>query len=97
MRSPIISNSSSSSFPSTSLTSFPLERKLKKPLMEKRRRARMNECLEQLKQLLMNATPHQRSKFEKADILEMTKFNDNHFWMVFRWPHLHVWNLCRIL
>ena len=32
----------------------------------------MNECLEQLKQLLMNATPHQRSKFEKADILEMT-------------------------
>ncbi|KHN86224.1 Protein deadpan [Toxocara canis] len=40
--------------------------------MEKRRRARMNECLDQLKQLLLHVAPHQRSKLEKADILEMT-------------------------
>ncbi|VDM94950.1 unnamed protein product [Thelazia callipaeda] len=48
------------------------ERKLKKPLMEKRRRARMNECLDQLKHLLLHISPNQRTKLEKADILEMT-------------------------
>lgn len=51
---------------------FPLERKLKKPLMEKRRRARMNECLDQLKHLLLHISPNHRTKLEKADILEMT-------------------------
>ncbi|MFH4977225.1 hypothetical protein AB6A40_003934 [Gnathostoma spinigerum] len=61
-----------SPYPSPSPPPFPTERKLKKPLMEKRRRARMNECLDQLKQLLLNIAPHQRSKLEKADILEMT-------------------------
>ncbi|VDK49268.1 unnamed protein product [Gongylonema pulchrum] len=40
--------------------------------MEKRRRARMNECLEQLKQLLLHILPNHRTKLEKADILEMT-------------------------
>lgn len=45
---------------------------LKKPLMEKRRRARINQCLSELKQLLLHMAPHQRSKLEKADILEMT-------------------------
>lgn len=49
-----------------------MERKLKKPLMEKRRRARINECLIELKHLLLQASPHQRTKLEKADILEMT-------------------------
>lgn len=71
MRPPMLATSSTTP-PSTSVPSFLLERKLKKPLMEKRRRARINECLEQLKQLLMNAMPHQRSKLEKVDILEMT-------------------------
>lgn len=45
---------------------------LKKPLMEKRRRARMNECLDQLKHLLLHISPNHRTKLEKADILEMT-------------------------
>jgi len=49
-----------------------MERKLKKPLMEKRRRARINQCLIELKHLLLQASPHQRTKLEKADILEMT-------------------------
>ncbi|XP_025083497.1 transcription factor HES-4-like isoform X2 [Pomacea canaliculata] len=46
-----------------------------KPLIEKRRRARINECLVQLKQLLMKdmGTESPRAtKLEKADILEMT-------------------------
>ncbi|CAL2040667.1 unnamed protein product [Caenorhabditis brenneri] len=51
-------------------------RKIKnKPLMEKKRRARINRSLSQLKQILIqdehkNSTQH--SKWEKADILEMT-------------------------
>ncbi|CDW57461.1 Enhancer of split mgamma protein [Trichuris trichiura] len=50
-----------------------LERKLKKPLMEKRRRARINRCLSELRTILMRNSPsHQRGKIEKADILEMT-------------------------
>ncbi|VDK85856.1 unnamed protein product [Onchocerca ochengi] len=40
--------------------------------MEKRRRARMNECLDQLKHLLLHISPNHRTKLEKADILEMT-------------------------
>lgn len=49
-----------------------MERKLKKPLMEKKRRARINHCLVELKHILLQASPHQRTKLEKADILEMT-------------------------
>ncbi|XP_013412582.1 hairy/enhancer-of-split related with YRPW motif-like protein [Lingula anatina] len=50
-------------------------RKSNKPLMEKRRRARINECLNQLKYLVlqaMNRDGSAYSKLEKADILEMT-------------------------
>uniref|UniRef100_A0A3B4FRJ2 Transcription factor HES-2-like n=1 Tax=Pundamilia nyererei TaxID=303518 RepID=A0A3B4FRJ2_9CICH len=46
-----------------------------KPLMEKRRRARINESLNRLKNLIIPLTgrDHSRySKLEKADILEMT-------------------------
>ncbi|KRY68150.1 Enhancer of split mgamma protein [Trichinella pseudospiralis] len=55
-----------------------MDRKLKKPLMEKRRRARINHCLTELKSILMAADPKAdqntagQSKVEKADILEMT-------------------------
>ncbi|CAI5449822.1 unnamed protein product [Caenorhabditis angaria] len=50
-------------------------RKKNKPLMEKKRRARINKCLSQLKQILIqdqhkNSQSH--AKWEKADILEMT-------------------------
>uniref|UniRef100_A0A915PXS8 BHLH domain-containing protein n=1 Tax=Setaria digitata TaxID=48799 RepID=A0A915PXS8_9BILA len=61
-----------SPYASPSPPQYPLERKLKKPLMEKRRRARMNECLDQLKHLLLHISPNHRTKLEKADILEMT-------------------------
>ncbi|XP_036033421.1 transcription factor HES-2 [Onychomys torridus] len=50
-------------------------RKSLKPLLEKRRRARINESLSQLKGLvlpLLGAETSRYSKLEKADILEMT-------------------------
>ncbi|XP_045021627.1 transcription factor HES-4 isoform X1 [Bubalus kerabau] len=46
-----------------------------KPVMEKRRRARINESLAQLQSLLLDALRKEssrRSKLEKADILELT-------------------------
>ncbi|XP_032903888.1 transcription factor HES-3 [Amblyraja radiata] len=49
-------------------------RKISKPLMEKKRRARINECLEQLKSLLEDHYSNniRKRKLEKADILELT-------------------------
>ncbi|XP_068633597.1 uncharacterized protein [Battus philenor] len=50
-------------------------RKTNKPIMEKKRRARINHCLNELKELLsdsMDKDPARHSKLEKADILEMT-------------------------
>uniref|UniRef100_H3BCL5 Hes family bHLH transcription factor 3 n=1 Tax=Latimeria chalumnae TaxID=7897 RepID=H3BCL5_LATCH len=49
-------------------------RKVSKPLMEKKRRARINDSLEQLKNLLENNFSHsiRKRKLEKADILELT-------------------------
>ncbi|KAA8587760.1 hypothetical protein FQN60_016622, partial [Etheostoma spectabile] len=50
-------------------------RKSSKPIMEKRRRARINESLGQLKTLILDALKQdssRHSKLEKADILEMT-------------------------
>ncbi|MED6282312.1 hypothetical protein CHARACLAT_030816 [Characodon lateralis] len=50
-------------------------RKTLKPLMEKRRRARINESLNHLKNLIIPLTGRDKtrySKLEKADILEMT-------------------------
>ncbi|XP_075720054.1 transcription cofactor HES-6-like isoform X2 [Rhinoderma darwinii] len=47
------------------------ERKLRKPLIERKRRERINSCLEQLKETVIRAF-HLDSKLEKADILEMT-------------------------
>ncbi|KAJ3621936.1 hypothetical protein MTP99_002479 [Tenebrio molitor] len=49
-------------------------RKTHKPIMEKRRRARINHCLNEIKSLIleaMNKDPARHSKLEKADILEM--------------------------
>ncbi|KAL3862399.1 hypothetical protein ACJMK2_008368 [Sinanodonta woodiana] len=50
-------------------------RKSSKPIMEKRRRARINTCLAELKNMLIDvikAEGARHSKMEKADILEMT-------------------------
>ncbi|KAK1157380.1 hypothetical protein AOXY_G25027 [Acipenser oxyrinchus oxyrinchus] len=49
-------------------------KKVSKPIMEKKRRARINECLEQLKHLLQNYYTNniRKRKLEKADILELT-------------------------
>ncbi|XP_071805971.1 uncharacterized protein [Asterias amurensis] len=60
------------------MTSAPTEKqtmKASKPAMEKRRRARINESLLQLKSLVLdglNKNNPRHSKLEKADILEMT-------------------------
>ncbi|KAJ8918571.1 hypothetical protein NQ315_013076 [Exocentrus adspersus] len=54
-------------------------RKIRKPLMEKKRRARINDSLEALKQILLESRTalkeskgQRTAKLEKADILEMT-------------------------
>ncbi|OQV22525.1 putative Transcription factor HES-1 [Hypsibius exemplaris] len=50
-------------------------RRASKPIMEKRRRARINNSLTELKSLILDATRKdcsRHSKLEKADILEMT-------------------------
>lgn len=52
-------------------------RKIRKPLMEKKRRARINDSLEALKDILLKNTVavtqgSRPTKLEKADILEMT-------------------------
>uniref|UniRef100_A0A8C6UIU5 Transcription factor HES-5 n=1 Tax=Neogobius melanostomus TaxID=47308 RepID=A0A8C6UIU5_9GOBI len=51
-----------------------LSHKLRKPVVEKLRRERINSSIEQLKSLLCAEFLHQQpdSKLEKADILEMT-------------------------
>lgn len=46
-----------------------------KPLMERRRRARINESLNELKSLVLTSLNKDHSKFnkmEKADVLELT-------------------------
>ncbi|KAM6933230.1 hairy-related 8.2 [Xenentodon cancila] len=48
------------------------ERKLRKPLIERKRRERINNCLDQLKETVIGAFKLDQSKLEKADILEMT-------------------------
>lgn len=52
------------------------DRKFRKPLMEKKRRARINESLDNLKEILLECDPEsvnkKNAKLEKADILEMT-------------------------
>ncbi|KAJ1365783.1 Hairy and enhancer of split, variant 2 [Parelaphostrongylus tenuis] len=64
--------------PTTSFTYSPPspdfhgDRKMKKPMMEKLRRKRINDSLLYLKEFLLNVSPQQSSKLEKADILEWT-------------------------
>ncbi|XP_016138998.1 transcription factor HES-2-like [Sinocyclocheilus grahami] len=48
------------------------KRKLWKPLIEKRRRERINSSLEQLKGIMVDAYNLDQSKLEKADVLEIT-------------------------
>uniref|UniRef100_A0A3Q2ZIC6 Hairy-related 8.2 n=1 Tax=Hippocampus comes TaxID=109280 RepID=A0A3Q2ZIC6_HIPCM len=53
-------------------TSAKEERKMRKPLIERKRRERINNCLDQLKEAVISAFRLDQSKLEKADILEMT-------------------------
>lgn len=68
-----------------------LERKNNKPIMEKKRRARINHCLNQLKALILEADNERsrHSKLEKADILEMTV----RYLQTLRTYHLHLQQL----
>ncbi|KAF5908999.1 transcription cofactor HES-6-like, partial [Clarias magur] len=45
---------------------------LRKPLIERKRRERINLCLEQLRETVVGVFGLDQSKLEKADILEMT-------------------------
>ncbi|XP_043942856.1 transcription factor HES-5-like [Protopterus annectens] len=58
----------------TDLTNDKEKQKLRKPLVEKMRRDRMNGSIEKLRQILEKIFPEKNSssKVEKADILEMT-------------------------
>merc|ERR1719319_403496 len=50
-------------------------RKVMKPLLERKRRARINACLDELKDLMVFALQNEGesiSKLEKADVLELT-------------------------
>ncbi|XP_065155233.1 enhancer of split mgamma protein-like [Atheta coriaria] len=50
-------------------------RKVMKPLLERKRRARINRCLDELKELMVSTLQSEGenvSKLEKADILELT-------------------------
>ncbi|XP_022916617.1 enhancer of split mgamma protein-like [Onthophagus taurus] len=50
-------------------------RKVMKPMLERKRRARINRCLDELKELMVSALQNEGenvSKLEKADILELT-------------------------
>ncbi|KAF2363197.1 Myc-type basic helix-loop-helix (bHLH) domain, partial [Trinorchestia longiramus] len=50
-------------------------RKVMKPLLERKRRARINKCLDHLKDLMVGALPkdcESITKLEKADVLELT-------------------------
>ncbi|XP_055843929.1 enhancer of split mbeta protein-like [Episyrphus balteatus] len=67
-------------FAINSLTMEPVSRtyqyrKIMKPMLERKRRARINKCLEELKDLMtgtLQADGENISKLEKADILELT-------------------------
>ncbi|XP_067872913.1 transcription factor HES-3-like [Heterodontus francisci] len=67
-------NKAMEGFPSPLTAQACSYRKISKPLMEKKRRARINECLEQLKTLLEEHYSNniRKRKLEKADILELT-------------------------
>ena len=50
-------------------------KKITKPLLERKRRARINKCLDELKDIMtvaLQAEGENVSKLEKADILELT-------------------------
>ncbi|XP_047187042.1 hairy-related 3 isoform X1 [Scophthalmus maximus] len=59
---------------SINLPAFLFVKQVSKPVMEKKRRARINKCLDQLKSLLENfySSNIRKRKLEKADILELT-------------------------
>ncbi|XP_073973512.1 uncharacterized protein isoform X2 [Rhodnius prolixus] len=60
---------------SSTNTKIPTNRRANKPLMEKRRRARINQSLAVLKSLILDSAKMENtkhSKLEKADILELT-------------------------
>ncbi|XP_067331772.1 transcription cofactor HES-6 isoform X2 [Channa argus] len=48
------------------------DRRMRKPLVEKKRRARINESLQELKVLISDADLTLQSKMENAEVLEMT-------------------------
>lgn len=55
-------------------------RKVMKPMLERKRRARINRCLDELKELMVTALQSEGenvSKLEKADILGKYQFNQS--------------------
>merc|ERR1712226_31190 len=64
-----------SATPTSTMTRTHQYKKFMKPLLERKRRARINKCLDELKEIMTAALTSQGenvSKLEKADILELT-------------------------
>merc|ERR1712241_383708 len=65
-------NSNTDEAPMSRTTQY---RKVMKPLLERKRRARINKCLDNLKDIMVNALQAEGesiTKLEKADVLELT-------------------------
>ena len=61
--------------PLSSMSRTHTYRKVMKPFLERKRRARINKCLDELKDIMVNALQAEGesiSKLEKADVLELT-------------------------
>ena len=70
--SPEINSNTSDEAPMSRTTQY---RKVMKPLLERKRRARINKCLDNLKDIMVNALQAEGesiTKLEKADVLELT-------------------------
>lgn len=70
-----ISNGSNSDYDEQPVSRTYQYRKVMKPMLERKRRARINRCLDELKEIMLTALQSEGenvSKLEKADILELT-------------------------
>ena len=73
--SPVYSQVSSDGITETPMSRTHQYRKVMKPLLERKRRARINACLDELKDLMvyaLQAEGESISKLEKADVMELT-------------------------
>ena len=72
---PVINTTNTSVLDEAPMSRTHQYRKIMKPLLERKRRARINSCLDELKELMVDALQSEGesiNKLEKADVLELT-------------------------